>query len=540
MLRATVLRCNVLTTCSGACATCHVLCACHVLAALPCCGPRDAVARRTSTSHVVNVACRHVALAAPMHVALCQLVARCVVELSSISSISLTSACGSTGLARWRWKPAASARRDRRRRRMAVSAIAGRAAPRSAEPPRQRPHERVAVLAGHADVADQRRRARARRCWRQRLRATMPPTRTRPPARLERRRQQLARVVVVVHQHADAREPGAPARRRRRRRLGLRRRRSADATGRRTVNVAPRSCAVARGHRLPPCSSTSCLTIESPRPSPPCGARGGGVGLPEALEHVRQEPASMPMPVSLTTSSSTSPTRRAAIDTRPAARGVNLTAFDSRFQTTCCSRSGSPQLGMPPALEAPLAWRTPLASAAGRIELHRGRRTSATRSNGPVVEAQLAADDARDCRAGPRSAGPALRVALDLLERAIASWARSRRCARSSCVQPRMALSGVRSSCESVARNSSFRRLASRSRTSSSARSCSARGAARPLRAAGRRWPGTGRLSRASIRSSMRLNASTSSPSSSSVVRGRRGASSRRGETRRGRCWRAR
>ena len=42
---------------------------------------------------------------------------------------------------------------------------------------------------------------------------------------------------------------------------------------------------------------------------------------------------------------------------------------------------------------------------------------------------------------------------------------------RSRCTQPTMALSGVRSSCERVARNSSFSRLASCSRSSRSARS---------------------------------------------------------------------
>jgi hypothetical protein len=41
--------------------------------------------------------------------------------------------------------------------------------------------------------------------------------------------------------------------------------------------------------------------------------------------------------------------------------------------------------------------------------------------------------------------------------------------------QPTIALSGVRSSCETAARNSSFRRLASRSRTSSASRSISTR-----------------------------------------------------------------
>ena len=47
----------------------------------------------------------------------------------------------------------------------------------------------------------------------------------------------------------------------------------------------------------------------------------------------------MPWPVSLTTSSTRESTRCERTCTRPP-RGVNLTAFDSRFHTTCCSRSG--------------------------------------------------------------------------------------------------------------------------------------------------------------------------------------------------------
>ena len=52
----------------------------------------------------------------------------------------------------------------------------------------------------------------------------------------------------------------------------------------------------------------------------------------------------MPMPVSLTTISTCEFTRSRRTCTRPRF-GVNFTAFDTRFQTTCCRRPGSPDTG---------------------------------------------------------------------------------------------------------------------------------------------------------------------------------------------------
>ena len=57
--------------------------------------------------------------------------------------------------------------------------------------------------------------------------------------------------------------------------LALRRRGSAGtaATGSVTVNVAPEPRPALSALTVPPCSSTRCRTIASPRPSPPCRAR---------------------------------------------------------------------------------------------------------------------------------------------------------------------------------------------------------------------------------------------------------------------------
>ena len=55
--------------------------------------------------------------------------------------------------------------------------------------------------------------------------------------------------------------------------------------------------------------------------------------------------AAMPRPVSLTVTSTCELTRARRSCTLPP-RGVNLIAFDSRFQTICCSRSASPDTGV--------------------------------------------------------------------------------------------------------------------------------------------------------------------------------------------------
>ena len=52
----------------------------------------------------------------------------------------------------------------------------------------------------------------------------------------------------------------------------------------------------------------------------------------------------MPMPVSLTTTSTCELTRSSRTCTLPP-RLVNFTPFERRFHSTCCRRSGSPEIG---------------------------------------------------------------------------------------------------------------------------------------------------------------------------------------------------
>ena len=164
--------------------------------------------------------------------------------------------------------------------------------------------------------------------------------------------------------------------------------------------------------------------------------------------------------------------------TRPP-RGVNLIAFMSRFQITCCNLLGSP-LTRQLASSSSVSIGIPFASAAGRsasiaactIGATLSGRTSSWRLPVMMRETSRRSSMSRACERALRS---------------IISSARSRFSVRStsplriSVAQPRIEVSGVRSSCESVARNSSFSRSASsarwrrsRSRASRAARSSSA------------------------------------------------------------------
>ena len=60
---------------------------------------------------------------------------------------------------------------------------------------------------------------------------------------------------------------------------------------------------------VPPCASTRCFTIDSPRPRPPWRRVRGRVRLAEWLEHVRQELRRNPSPLSVTTISAVPPSR---------------------------------------------------------------------------------------------------------------------------------------------------------------------------------------------------------------------------------------
>ena len=193
------------------------------------------------------------------------------------------------------------------------------------------------------------------------------------------------------------------------------------------------------------------------------------------------------MPVSATLISMCEFTRSSRTCTLPSL-GVNLMAFDSRFQITCWSRSGSPKIG-PAAGSRKLSRRMSLASAAGRT-VSMAASMIDNGSTGCTSRRSLPDGDAAHVEQVFDQLGLHPRVALDGLEtldvvRVVAAPRRR------TCAQPRMAFSGVRSSCESVARNSSLTSLMrSAARRAPRAR-CRAAPAARrptsaPLRRAGR------------------------------------------------------
>ena len=139
----------------------------------------------------------------------------------------------------------------------------------------------------------------------------------------------------------------------------------------------------------------------------------------------------MPMPVSLTATSMCELTRSRRTCTRPP-RGVNFTALDNRFQTTCCSQSGSPD----DRTDAPdRRW-----SGAARLS-HRRR---AERRHGVVhdqrqfhrlhVEPDLAGDDARHFEHVLDDARERRRVALERLQAALGLLAREDAAAQQPCV----------------------------------------------------------------------------------------------------------
>ncbi len=161
----------------------------------------------------------------------------------------------------------------------------------------------------------------------------------------------------------------------------------------------------------------------------------------------------MPLPVSVTPISMSGPTRVMTTSTLPPS-GVNLTALDRRFQRIWRSLAESPCTG----------------ASSGSIALWRPmRRASAAGLTASMAETMTAPSATRSTvrRIFPvmtrlRSRRSSMSWAWAHALRRMTSTPRrtlclSSRLSRSTSAQPRMALRGVRSSCDSVARNSSLR-----------------------------------------------------------------------------------
>ena len=101
----------------------------------------------------------------------------------------------------------------------------------------------------------------------------------------------------------------------------------------------------------------------------------------------------MPDPKSATVSSPVLPRRTTRTCTFPPL-GVNLTALDSRFQSTCCSRDVSPYRRPGSGQDQSPSWMVILASAEG-CTVSSAPLTMSRGSTRPSVEAELAGHDAR-------------------------------------------------------------------------------------------------------------------------------------------------
>jgi hypothetical protein len=162
--------------------------------------------------------------------------------------------------------------------------------------------------------------------------------------------QQLARVGLVVDQQdLDAGEVDQLVARRAHR-AGLSATSGATAIGvrsfarigSRSVKVAPRSV---RGCSQLDGAAVQLDDVADDRQAdaqPAVAALAAAVELTKAIEHERHEIGAMPAAGVATSTTTSLP---AAVTSRldAAARGVNLMAFDSKFQIACCRRPASPE-----------------------------------------------------------------------------------------------------------------------------------------------------------------------------------------------------
>ena len=175
----------------------------------------------------------------------------------------------------------------------------------------------------------------------------------------------------------------------------------------------------------------------------------------------------MPGPLSSTVRRTDPSSASRRTSTRPVASGTNLIALDSRFQTICCRRFGVARERAGPRVDerleahAPGRGRRPQAVDRG---LDHARQLDRLRRPGAACRRRCAR-----CRGCPRSAAPGSGRCGGSSPPPSGSSRRSRCPSRSRWLQPTIALSGVRSSCDSTARKSSFRWSASSAARYSSA-----------------------------------------------------------------------
>ena len=238
------------------------------------------------------------------------------------------------------------------------------------------------------------------------------------------------------------------------------------ASGRRTVNTLPAFAPPLSAATLPPCISTRRRTSDRPMPSPPCER---STVRPIWL-NISNTPASaspaIPTPVSLTTTTACSPSRRTDSRMLPRA-GVYLAALLSRLATTWAMRvaSASTSSGWSGISTSSACWP---ASISGRLVstalarmVRRSARWRLSSSLPPLMRATSSRSSIR-C-----TMWPTWRSIISLTLPTAAGLSPPRRITDRPL---RIGASGLRSSCARVARNSVLRRSAS-ARSSASRRS---------------------------------------------------------------------
>jgi hypothetical protein len=229
--------------------------------------------------------------------------------------------------------------------------------------------------------------------------------------------------------------------------------------GRRTVNVEPRPSPSLAACTVPPCISASRFTSVSPMPSPPRERSMVWCACTNRSKIRGSISAGMPTPESTTRTTASSPSRPTnTLTVRSPCE--NLSAFDSRLPTICsrrtaspCTQQGSDTRSMRPWLALPEAM---VATDAFTLS---ARFTTVRLSTILPVTARPTSSRSSTSRAMCST----WRLMMPVARSAIGS-----ECPMmpSACTAPWMAPSGLRSSCASIARNSSFERFSRCARAS--------------------------------------------------------------------------
>ena len=242
--------------------------------------------------------------------------------------------------------------------------------------------------------------------------------------------------------------------------------------GRVRVKRAPVPAPSLSAATVPPCSSTRWRTSERPSPSPPLSRESCASSCRNGSNAWERNAGAMPRPESRTTMVISAAPARSRTSTVPP-RKLNLIALETRLVRTWCRRSASPIIRRSSPSGRDSRSCRPASSAAGRsawTALSSSAPISTSRKERLILPADMRCASSRSpiSRAWSRalrsmdSSGRPRGSALALPMRSIRT-------------QPRMEVSGVRISWESVARNWSLRRLASSAaRCAASARSWAA------------------------------------------------------------------